>query len=91
MKYDTIKSMGTILLITMGFIAKFFNMMKKSTKLKILEITNLIYKNDLKCIPNYIYYKATEAIRLLLNMFFKRRKSKNEDVFSYNIQPLLDL
>ena len=91
MKYDTIKSMGTILLITMGFIAKFFNMMKKSTKLKILEITNLIYKNNLESIPNYIYYKATEAIRLLLNTFFRRRKSKNEDVFSYNIQPLLDL
>ena len=83
--------MGTILLITMGFIAKFFNMMKKSTKLKILEITNLIYKNNLESIPNYIYYKATEAIRLLLNMFFRKRKSKNEDIFSYNIQPLLDL
>ncbi len=91
MKYDTIKSMGTLLLITMGFIAKFFNMMNKNTKLKIFKITNLIYKNNLKYIPNYIYYKATEAIRLLLNIFFKRRKSKNESNFSYNHQPLLDL
>jgi len=91
MKYDTIKSVGALLLITMGFIAKFFNMMNKGTKLKIFEITNLIYKNTLEYIPNYIYYKATEAIRLLLNIFFKRRKSIKENNFSYNHQPLLDL
>ena len=91
MKYDTIRSMGALLLITMGFVAKLFNMIDKETKFKILKSVNLIYKRCLNKLPIYIYYKATEAIRLLLNIFFKRRKSKNLSNFSYNYQPSLGL
>ncbi|MCD6090429.1 MAG: transposase [Bacteroidales bacterium] len=91
MKYNTIKSVGALLLITMGFVAKLFNMVSKKTKMKILNLVNLIYKRCGNNLPVYIYYKATEAIRLLLNIFFKRRKHKKEVNFSYNNQPLLDL
>jgi hypothetical protein len=91
MKYDTIRSMGTLLLITMGFVAKLFNMMDKETKLKILGSANLIYIRSLKNLPAYIYYKATEAIKILLNIFFKRRKSKTLKNLYSHYQPLLDL
>lgn len=91
MKYDTIRSMGALLLITMGFVAKLFNMTDKETKIKILNSVNLIYKRCMDNLPGYIYYKATEAIRLILNIFFKRRKKKKYDKFRQYYQPLLDL
>jgi hypothetical protein len=91
MKYDTIRSLGALLLIAMGFVAKLFNMMDKETKLKILDSANLIYRKSLKNLPAYIYYKATEAIKILLSMFFKKRKSKVPKSSYDYFQPEFDL
>ncbi|MFO7811083.1 MAG: transposase [Candidatus Delongbacteria bacterium] len=90
MKYDTIKSLGVLLLVTTGFISKLFNMMDIDTKIKVLKAVNLVKSESVKNIPRYFYYKATEAIKMLLSLIFRKRKRKSVSNLCY-YQPLLDL
>jgi ribosomal protein S17E len=90
MKYETIKSLGVLLLITTGFISRLFNMMDNKIKIKVLKAANLINSESIKNIPCYFYYKATEAIKMLLSLIFRKRKRKSYEQF-YCYQPVLDL
>lgn len=90
MKYETIKSLGVLLLITTGFISRLFNLMETETKLKLLKAVNLINSESAKDIPRYFYYKATEAVRMLLSFIYRKRNRKTYDQFCC-LQPLLDI
>lgn len=90
MKYETIRSLGVLLLITTGFISRLFNMMDTETKLKVLKAANVINGESIKYIPRYFYYKATAAIKMLLSLIFRKRKQKACTFLCY-FQPVLDL
>lgn len=90
MKYETIKSLGVLLLIATGFISKLFNSMDIDTKIKILKVVNQINSESIKAIPRYFYYKATEAIRILLSLIFRKRKRKSKEYLDC-YQPVFDL
>jgi ribosomal protein S17E len=90
MKYETIKSLGVLLLITTGFISRLFNMMDTKTKLKVLKAANIINSESIKNLPCYFYYKATEAVKLLLSIIFRKRRRKSCDQLCY-FQPVFDL
>ena len=90
MKYEAIKSLGVLLLITTGFISRLFNLMEADTRLKLLKAVNLINSESEKDIPRYFYYKATEAVRMLISNIYRKRKRKSYDQFCC-LQPLLEL
>lgn len=84
-KYNSIKSIGSILLITMGFIATFFNNLSIQLKEEILIRTRQLRKNRIKDAPKFIYYKATRAIcKILASSNYKRKKNDKMEIYNDN-------
>ena len=82
-RYDAIKTIGSLLLIIMGFITS----LQESFIFLMLSSTRLLEKNSFKDIPNYIYYRLTEGIRIAFAGAIKYNKFKPK----IPLQPTLNL
>lgn len=75
-KYETIKNIGSILVLLMGFIGS----LEIDFAKMIIKLTRQIYKNRESDIPKYFYYRLTEAVRIISSEWkIRKKKEKIED------------
>lgn len=72
-RYEAIRSIGALLVIVMGFIAS----LSKEFSYLLLHEARLLPRNKWKDLPNYIYYKLTEGLRIILARVLRRRKTNS--------------
>ncbi len=71
-KYETIRNIGSIIVLLMGFIGGLEFEFAKT----IIKETNQYYRSKISDIPKYFYYRLVEAINIIASKWEKRRKKK---------------